>query len=260
MAFIERKTQILQLLYRNINNCVGRFWGLRSPRSCAAIIVTLGRQHAPESAHGLLYHSNLLKSGSVWWGRFPRSHTALGGKTIIITDWVIQQRRAEEIDGPEENLVTGPAVEAVVTARRFRCIATERTESSWARNKSLDYESTTSLSPSLFITDEIHPLTVPRLHLFVLCFFYLHKDALVLVSLLCWQEKWGLYSWKCSPQQLITENSTSCSVSMRRFLESLQALHLQLCNRWTAVVLTCSAFWWQLWTPLSSQLFANAAI
>lgn len=51
-----------------------------------------------------------------------------------------------------------------------------------------------SLSPSLFITDEIHPLTVPRLHLFVFCFFYLHKDALVLVSLLCWQEKWGLYS------------------------------------------------------------------
>lgn len=162
--------------------------------------MTLGRQHAPESARGLLYHSDLLTSGSVWWGRFPRSHTALGGKTIIITDWVIQQRRAEEIDGPEENLVTGPAVEAVVTARRFRCIATERRR---AREQETRVWTTSQQPLSLSLplrhwrdsSTDCATFALVVVFWFV-CFFYLQKDALVLVSLLCWQEKWCLYSWK----------------------------------------------------------------
>lgn len=139
-------------------------------------------------------------------------------------------------------------------------------ESLWARNKSLDDESTTPCLLTLPPSSSLWPDSSTDCATFALALFFsfscfMCKNAFVLVSLLCSQENWCLYSWKkYSPQQQLTENFSSCSVLMRRFLESLQALHLQLCNRWTAVALTRSAFWWQLWAPLSSQLFANAAI
>lgn len=168
-----KETQILQLAYRNTKKNVGRFWGWRIPRSCtASIIITLGRQHAPESAHGLLYPSNLFMSGAVRGGRLPRSHSTLGGKTIIITDWVIQQRHAEEIDGPGENLVTGPAVEAVVTARRFRCIATERRRAREQGNKSLDDESTTPCLLTLPPSSSLWPDSTTDCATFALALFF----------------------------------------------------------------------------------------
>lgn len=68
--------------------------------------------------------NNLMKSVKTG-GWFPTSHTTCQGnkKKIQIESFM---QTGGNVNGAEENLVTRPAVEAVVTAQHFSCIATGR--------------------------------------------------------------------------------------------------------------------------------------